>query len=272
MSTKRNGKELLASYLKELCLPVMRVSSEERAQRAQQEALSDASFLLELGQRQVQERRSRRIERLLRQSKLPLEKSWSALELKRLPAKGVQQARSLLEGSFVDRHENVRVFGSGGSGQTHLLWAIAQELVRSGRRVLFSPCSLLVQELLAAKRDLKLERLLKRWARFEVLLIDDLGYVQQSREEMEVRFTLLAERYERGSVRLPSHLAFSQWEQIFKNPMPTAAAIDRLVHHSVIVALNLPSYRAEQAKKAKQGRAAAAPEETPPASGEEKAG
>jgi DNA replication protein DnaC len=265
MSTKRNGKELLASYLKELCLPAMRASYEELAQRAQQEALSYESFLLELVQREVQERRSRRIERLLRQSKLPLEKSWNALELKRLPVKVVQQARSLLEGSFVDRHENVLVFGSVGSGKTHLLCAIAQELVRSGRRVLFSPCSLLVQELLAAKRDLKLERLLKRWARAEVLLIDDLGYVQQSREEMEVLFTLLAERYERGSVMLTSNLAFSQWEQIFKNPMTTAAAIDRLVHHSVIVELNLPSYRAEQAKKAKQSRSGTGAEEAPPA-------
>jgi DNA replication protein DnaC len=265
MSTKRNGKELLAGYLKELGLPAMRASYEELAQRAQQESLSYESFLLELVQREVQERRSRRIERLLRQSKLPLEKSWNALELKRLPVKVVQQARSLLEGSFVDRRENVLVFGSVGSGKTHLLCAIAQELVRSGRKVLFSPCSLLVQELLAAKRDLKLERLLKRWARAEVLLIDDLGYVQQSREEMEVLFTLLAERYERGSVMLTSNLAFSQWEQIFKNPMTTAAAIDRLVHHSVIVELNLPSYRAEQAKKAKQSRSGSGPEEAPPA-------
>jgi len=81
------------------------------------------------------------------------------------------------------------------------------------------------------------------------LVIDDLGYVQQSREEMEVLFTLLAERYERGSVLVTSNLAFSQWEQIFKDPMTTAAAIDRLVHHSVIVELNVPSYRAEAAKR-----------------------
>ena len=84
-------------------------------------------------------------------------------------------------------------------------------------------------------------------------MIDDLGYVQQSREEMEVLFTLLAERYERGSVLVTSNLAFSQWEQIFKDPMTTAAAIDRLVHHSVIVELNVPSYRAEAAKRTRGG-------------------
>jgi DNA replication protein DnaC len=118
--------------------------------------------------------------------------------------------------------------------------------------VLYVTCNLLVQELLIAKRDLKLSRVLKRLAGYAVLLIDDIGYVQQSREEMEVLFTLLAERYERGSVLLTSNQPFSQWEQIFKDPMTTAAAIDRLVHHSVIIELNLPSYRAEQAKKAKQ--------------------
>ena len=101
----------------------------------------------------------------------------------------VQQARTLLEGSFLDRRENVLVFGQPGSGKTHLLCAIGQELVRAGRKVLFRKCGLLVQELLAAKRDLKLPRLLKRLAGYEALIVDDLGYVQQSREEMEVLFT-----------------------------------------------------------------------------------
>jgi len=183
------------------------------------------------------------------------------LELKRLPPKVVQQARTLLEGSFVDRRENVLVFGVPGSGKTHLLCALGQELVRLGRQVQFWSTGLLVQELLIAKRDLKLSRVLKRLSGYEVLILDDLGYVQQSREEMEVLFTLLAERYERGSVLLTSNLAFSQWEQIFKDPMTTAAAIDRLVHHCVIVELNIPSYRAEQAKKAKQSRTATVAEE-----------
>jgi DNA replication protein DnaC len=108
---------------------------------------------------------------------------------------------------------------------------------------------MLVQELLRAKRDLRLERLIKKFQKFEALIIDDLGYVQQSREEMEVLFTLLSERYERGSVLLSSNLPFSKWEQIFKDPMTTAAAIDRLIHHSVIIELNIPSYRLDEAKK-----------------------
>jgi DNA replication protein DnaC len=176
----------------------------------------------------------------------------------------VQQARALLEGSFLDRHENVLVFGPPGSGKTHLLSAISQELVRSGRKVLFRKCGLLVQELLAAKRDLKLPGVLKRLSGYEALVLDDLGYVQQSREEMEVLFLLLAERYERGSVLLSSNLPFSGWEAIFKDPMTTAAAIDRLVHHSVIVELNIASYRAEAARKARQGRAGTTSPDAPP--------
>ena len=118
------------------------------------------------------------------------------------------------------------------------------------------PCALLVQELLKAKRDLKLRQVLKQMSKCEVLLIDDIGYVQQSREEMEVLFTLLADRYERGTVMLTSNLPFSKWETIFKDPMTTAAAIDRLVHHSVILELNIASYRLEAAKQAKPPEAA----------------
>jgi DNA replication protein DnaC len=115
--------------------------------------------------------------------------------------------------------------------------------------VLFTTCSLLVQQLLVAKRDLRLAKIISRMSKFDALIIDDLGYVEQSREEMEVLFTLLAERYERGSVMLTSNLPFSKWEQIFKDAMTTAAAIDRLVHHSIILELNVPSYRLEKAKR-----------------------
>jgi DNA replication protein DnaC len=244
---------VLEACLQELHLPAMRAQYEAVARQAVQESWAYAEYLRELAEREVQQRRHNRIERLLKDSKLPLAKSLESLDLKRLPAKVSQQLRGLVSGDFVDRRENVLVFGPPGTGKTHCLAAVGQELVRSGRRVLFTTSSLLVQDLLAAKRDLTLKALLKRLANWEALIIDDLGYVQQSREEMEVLFTLLAERYERGSVLVTSNLPFSQWEQIFKDPMTTAAAIDRLVHHSVIVELSGPSYRAEAAKKSRQG-------------------
>jgi DNA replication protein DnaC len=241
----------LTACLQELHLPAVRAQYEAVARQASAESWAYAEYLRELLERECQQRQQRRIERLLKESRLPLEKNWAALDLKRLPPKAVQQLRGLLSGDFVDRRENILVFGPPGSGKTHSLCAVAQELVRSGRRILFTTTALLVQELLVAKRDLTLKGVLKRLSRWEALLLDDLGYVQQSREEMEVLFTLLAERYERGSVCLTNNLPFSKWEQIFKDAMTAAAAIDRLVHHSVIVELSGPSYRAEAAKRAK---------------------
>jgi DNA replication protein DnaC len=254
-------KPRLVNGLKELHLPAMREAFATAADQARQESLSYERYLLELVNRECDERRHKRVERLLKESRLPLEKNLTTFDLKRLPAKVLQQVRALLTGEFVDRRENVLMFGAVGSGKTHLLCAVAQELVRHGRRAYFGRCSLLVQELLQAKQDLRLPRALKKLAGYEIVVVDDLGYVQQNREEMEVLFTFLAERYERGSVLLTSNLPFSKWEQIFRDPMTTAAAIDRLVHHSVIVEMNLPSYRAEQAKKSKEKGNGEAPTE-----------
>lgn len=244
-------KSSLTDHLKELHLPTVRHCYEEEAEQARQESLSYEQYLLELMGKECEVRRQNRIIRLLRESKLPLEKSLESFDRKRLPRKVDAHVNVLLEGAFLDRAENVLAFGNPGSGKTHLLCAIAQELIYQGRRVLLKDCSQLVQELLIAKRDLKMPRLLKRLSKFDALLLDDIGYVQQNRAEMEVLFTLLADRYERGSVMITSNLPFSKWERIFKDPMTTAAAIDRLVHHSVILELNLPSYRLEQSKKRK---------------------
>lgn len=245
-------KKRLEEYLKELHLPTVRESFEEVAHKAGQEELSYEQYLLELVELESQVRRENRIQRLMRQSKLPLEKDMASFELKRLPANVKRQVKTLLDGSFLDRRENILAFGNPGSGKTHLLCAIGQELIHNDRKVFFSSCQLMVQDLLISKRDLKLSKLLKKLSRFDALILDDLGYVQQNREEMEVLFTLLAERYERGSVMITSNLPFSKWEALFKDPMTTAAAIDRLVHHSVILELNVPSYRVEQAKKARR--------------------
>ncbi len=241
----------LSHHLKELHLPTFRECYQSEADLARQESLMYEHYLLELAKRECEERSHKRTARYLRESKLPLEKNIEVFDRKRLPTKINSLVDFLLEGSFVDRNENVLAFGNPGSGKTHLLCAVGQELIQQGRRILFTSCNLLVQELLIAKRDLKLARVLKKFSKYHALVIDDIGYVQQSREEMEVLFTILADRYERGSVMLTSNLPFSKWEQIFKDPMTTAAAIDRLVHHSIILELNLPSYRLEQSKKDK---------------------
>jgi DNA replication protein DnaC len=249
MSAGAPVRAALLENLTELHLPAMRGCFEETARRAEQETLSYEQYLLELTGRECETREQNRIARLLRESGLPLEKTLANFNMKRLPTKVSRQLKVLLDGSFLDRKENLLLFGNPGAGKSHLLCALAQELIMQGRRMKYTSCTMLVQELLAAKRDLRLSKEIKKLAKHDGLIIDEMGYVQQSREEMEVLFTLLAERYERGSVLLTSNLPFSKWEGIFKDPMTTAAAIDRLVHHSIILELNIPSYRMEQAQK-----------------------
>ncbi|MCH7954370.1 MAG: ATP-binding protein [Candidatus Marinimicrobia bacterium] len=238
--TKRIASEL-TDCLRELHLPTVRECYREQADMARRESLGYEAYLLSTVEREREVRWQNRIVRLTKGSKLPLEKTLESFDRKRLPKRVDDQVSTLLEGSFTDRSENVLAFGNPGSGKTHLLCAIGHELIQKGKRVLFVQCNLLVQNLLIAKRDLELPRLLKRLGKYDALIIDDIGYVQQSREEMEVLFTILADRYERGTVMITSNLPFSKWEKIFKDPMVTAAAIDRLVHHSVILELNLPS-------------------------------
>ena len=150
----------------------------------------------------------------------------------------------------MSRSTNILAFGLPGRGKTHFLAVLGRELIlRHEYTVYFTPTFKLVQQLLAAKAALKLTNLLQRLDRFQVVILDDIGYVQQSREEMEVLFTFLAERYERRSVMISSNLVFSKWDQIFKDPLTTMAAVDRLVHHAHILEFDNQSIRATQAKK-----------------------
>jgi len=236
-------------YAKELRLPAVRESYSDEAHHAQAEGASYPEYLLELLRLESDHRCQSRTQRWLRESRLPLEKNLETFDLKRLPSKVMHQVRALKDGSFLERKENVLAFGNPGSGKTHLLCALGQELVLQGYKVYFTKCSLLVEELLRDKKALKLDRKLKKLAKCDALIIDDIGYVHHDRDEIEVLFTLLAHRYERGSVMITSNLPFSKWECIFKDPMTTAAAIDRLVHHSVILEINCESYRVEQARR-----------------------
>lgn len=216
---------------------------------AQKENWSLETFLSEILEQEMEGRRLRRIERLQKAAHLPLEKTLATFNQERLPLQIRRLLPQLCTGEFVDRAENLLVFGLPGRGKTHFAAAIGYELLNIGRSVFFTPTYRLVDRLLRARRDLELEIELRRLDRFEVLILDDIGYVQQSRDEMEVLFTLLAERYERRSVVITSNLIFSQWDQIFKDPMTTAAAIDRVVHHSIIVEFGkeISSHRADEA-------------------------
>lgn len=238
----------LELLLRSLKLPGFVAHYESMALRAEKAGWSFGQYLRALADIEMEERSRRRVERALKASSLPEDKTLATLEHDKLPVKVRRVLPNLCEGGFLDRAENILAFGLPGRGKTHLACAIGHELVRRGRRVLFVPTYQLVQRLLVAKRDLTLERELKHLDRFDAVILDDLGYVQQDRSEMEVLFTFLAERYERKSVIITSNLVFSKWNAIFKDPMTTAAAIDRVVHHSSILELTGESYRANAAR------------------------
>jgi len=244
----------LPGLLRTLRLPSFVGTLEEASTKAEQEGWGFERFLRQLAEVEIEDRRQRRVDRLLRSSGLPHEKTLATLDLARLPAAVRRQLPNLCEGGFAERCENLLAFGLPGRGKTHLVSAIGYELVQRGVSVLFLPAFKLVQRLLVAKRDLELEVVLKRLDRFEVVILDDIGYVQHSREEMEVLFTFLSERYERKSVMITSNLVFSEWDKIFKDPMTTACAIDRLVHHATILELSGKSYRAQAAVKNNKSR------------------
>lgn len=221
--------------------------------------------LLEVLEAESDERRQRRCERLLKASHLLPGKTFATLDEARLPRPVVAKLRELASGDFLDRADNVLCFGLPGRGKSHAAAALGHALIERGRTVLFTPTFRLVQELLAAKRDLALPRALHKLDAYECIILDDIGYVQQAADEVEVLFTLLAERYERRSLIITSNLVFGQWDRIFKNPMTTQAAIDRLVHHSAILEFGGTSKRADEAEQRARANVAAADDPAAPA-------
>jgi DNA replication protein DnaC len=242
----------LILLLKSFNLTTMAQIYDESLQRAEKENWGYRKFLKYLCENEFQARHGRKIKRLLSRSKLPEGKTLSSLDEKLLPEKCRRMLPTLLDGGFVERADNILAFGLPGGGKSHFLAALGHELILQHQyNVLFIPTFKLVQELLVAKQKLELTEQLCKYNRYDVIIIDDIGYVQHSRDEMEVLFTFLAERYERKSLMISSNLIFSEWDKIFKDPMTTMAAIDRLVHHSVILEFNEGSIRKMQAKKNK---------------------
>jgi DNA replication protein DnaC len=238
--------------LRALKLPSFARYNDEVAQKAEREGWTFGQYLHHLAELETHERRRKRTERYLKDSDLPPEKTLATLTLPRLTPRVAKMLPTLCEGTFVERGDNLLAFGLPGRGKTHLVCAIGHELIKRGHRVLFVATFALVQRLLTAKRDLRLEKELAVLDGYDAVILDDIGYVQQNRDEMEVLFTFLAERYERRTVIITSNLLFSEWDRIFKDPMTTAAAIDRLVHHSVILEMTGISVRAETAELAKK--------------------
>ena len=243
-----NRQTELRTLLTRLNLAAMAEMCTDLALRATKEGLSHEAYLFELARHEEEQRTQRRTARLLRASGLPTEKTFRTFSLNRLSPTLQLQLERLKSASFLEQATNVIAIGKPGVGKSHALAAVGYELIYAGYPVLWTPTSTLVQRLLAAKRDLRLPQELAKLEKFACVILDDIGYVQHARDEMEVLFTFLAERYERKSVMISTNLVFSEWQRIFKDPMTTMAAIDRVVHHSVILdMMNVESYRAEAA-------------------------
>jgi len=253
MTVKADKHSDMKVMLRALRLPSFSEYHEELAIKAERNGWSFGQYLKQLSEMELIDRQKRKIERLKKQSHLDSSKTLELLEQKCLPIVVKRQLPTLCDGNFLKQAKNILSFGLPGRGKTHVISAIGHELIRKGFRIIFFPAFKLVEKLLNAKKELILERELRKLDRYDAVIIDDIGYIQQSREEMEVLFHFLAERYERRSVMITSNLVFSQWDKIFKDAMTTAAAIDRLVHHSVILEMTGDTYRGSQAK-ANKGR------------------
>lgn len=246
--TTSNRHNDLRALLERLNLGGMADVFADLALKASKENLTHEAYLYELAKHEEEQRTQRRTNRLLRLSGLPQEKTFRTLNLGRISPQLQLQIERLRSGEFLEKATNVIAVGKPGVGKSHIAAALGYELILAGHSVLWTPTANLVQRLLAAKRDLRLPQELAKLDKFACVILDDIGYVQHNRDEMEVLFTFLSERYEHKSVIITTNLVFSEWKRIFKDPMTTMEAIDRVVHHSVILdMMAVDSYRAEAA-------------------------
>lgn len=246
---KTQIKAAMPMLLRTLRLPTMLKQWEELAIEADTNGWGCAKYLATLAENEVAERDTRRIARHQQESLLPKGKSFATFDFNRTPMINKTQALNLGSGlSWIEAGSNVLIFGSSGAGKTHLAAAVGTALVDSGFRVLFKRTSEMVQELLAAKRDLRLPDALDKLDKYHCLILDDFGYVKKDNIETTVLFELISERYEKRSIVLTCNQPFTEWDEIFQDKAMTMASIDRLIHHSVIFDLKeVQSYRREDA-------------------------
>jgi DNA replication protein DnaC len=237
----------LEAHLKQLCLSAFAANYFKTAKECEKE--DHLEYLRQLISIETEYRLQKRIGHLLNKAKLPRNKTLQSFDHKRIEGLSWLQVKQLATGEFMDRHENILIFGNPGTGKTHLAIALAQEWCLQGRKVHYTTSAQLMQNLLKAKKELSLNAYIKKLNYFAILIIDDISYISCDKEETDVLFTLLAARYESKSVLITSNLPFAKWDQIFKDQMTTAAAVDRLVHHAHILELNAESYRIANAKK-----------------------
>jgi DNA replication protein DnaC len=241
--------------LNELRLPGIRLMWAKLAEQSDREGWPAARFLAALAEHEMADRGRRRIERHLTEARLPAGKTLTTFDFEAVPMVSKAQVMALASGdAWLEKGANVLLFGPPGGGKSHLSAALGLALVENGWRVMFARTTDLVQRLQVARRELALESTIAKLDRYDLLILDDIAYVTKDQAETSVLFELIAARYERRSMLITANQPFGEWGKIFPDQAMTLAAIDRLVHHSTILEMNVESYRRREALDRKRGR------------------
>ena len=241
--------------LHELRLPSIRLMWAKLAEQSDKEGWPAARFLAVLAEHEMADRGRRRFERHLIEARLPAGKTLATFDFEAVPMVSKAQVMALASGdAWLAKGANILLFGPPGGGKSHLSAALGLALVENGWRVLFARTTDLVQQLQIARRELALESAIAKLDRYDLLILDDLAYVTKDQAETSVLFELIAARYERRSMLITANQPFGEWGKIFPDQAMTLAAIDRLVHHSTILEMNVESYRRREALDRKRSR------------------
>ena len=263
----------LPVLLTQLRLPTVARLWPALAETADRESWPAAKTLAALLEHEVAERARRRTARHLLEARLPAGKTLDRFDFTAVTSISKARVIALAEGdSWLDQGTNILLFGPPGVGKSHLAAALGHAMVDAGYRVLFTRTTDLVQQLQTARQELKLATAIEKLDKYHLLVLDDLSYVQKSQAETSVIFELISARYERRSLLITANQPFGAWDAIFPDPAMTVAAIDRLVHHSIILEMNTDSYRRKSAelklrRKSTGSATKAAPAEPSPATG-----
>ena len=245
----------LPLLLGELRLPTIAGLWPQFTERADREGWPAAKLLATLAELELAERTRRRIQRHLLEARLPPGKTLEGFDFAALPMLSKAQVMALAAGdAWLDKGANILLFGPSGCGKSHLAAALGHALVENGYRVLFTRTTDLVQRLQAARQSLALEAAIDKLDKYHLIILDDLCYVRRDQAETSALFELIAARYERRSLLVTSNHPFGSWENVFPDKAMTLAAIDRLVHHAVILEMNVESYRRRSAAARQQQR------------------
>jgi DNA replication protein DnaC len=245
----------LELLLTDLRLPGIKLMWAKLAEDSDKQGWPAARFLAALAEHEVVDRGRRRIERHLTEARLPLGKTFATFDFEAVPMVSKAQVMALAAGdAWLGKGANILMFGPPGGGKSHLSAALGLALIENGARVLFTRTTDLVQKLQIARRELALESAIAKLDRYDLLILDDITYVTKDQAETSVLFELISARYERRSMLITANQSFGEWGKIFPDQAMTLAAIDRLVHHSTILEMNVESYRRRAALEQKRGR------------------